>query len=150
VINRITNCSKKFFGEEHKIQRIPKSDSELTTTLETKVTTESKNVGSKYIELSQQYHSSFLYNLGMIREMTELESVKREIEQTKADLKRARDAGQDIVPFIVYLAELQKKENLLTQGNPHFISPSIHQRILPPIMNDESLLMKRTLLCQFR
>ena len=66
----------------------------------------------------------------MIREMTELESVKREIEETKADLKRARDASQDMGPIFVYLAELQKEKDLLIQGNPHFISPSIHQRIL--------------------
>jgi hypothetical protein len=59
--------------------------------------------------------------------MSELENVKREIEDTKADLKHARDAGQDMGPIFVYLAELQKKENLLIQGNPHFISPSIHQ-----------------------
>jgi hypothetical protein len=54
--------------------------------------------------------------------MSELENVKRKIEETEADLKRARDAGQDIVPYIVYLAELQKGKNLLTQGNPLFIS----------------------------
>jgi hypothetical protein len=66
--------------------------------------------------------------------ISELENVKREIQDTKVDLKRARDAGQDIVPFIVYLAELQKKSTL-SLGNPHFTSPSIHQRILSPILN---------------
>jgi hypothetical protein len=67
--------------------------------------------------------------------VSDLEKVKRELEDTKAHLKRARDAGQDIV-----LAELQEEENILIQGNPHFISPSIHQRILPPLMNDKSCL----------
>jgi hypothetical protein len=41
--------------------------------------------------------------------MIQLKSLKRKIEETNADVKRARDAGQDIVPFVVYLAELQKE-----------------------------------------
>jgi hypothetical protein len=72
--------------------------------------------------------------------MSELENVKRKIEDTEADLKRVRDTGQDIVPFIVYLAQLQKEKNIMIQGNPHYISPSIHQRILRPIINDKSFL----------
>ncbi len=72
--------------------------------------------------------------------MSELENVKRKIEETEADLKRARDAGQDMGPIFVYLAELQKEKNILIQGNPHFISPSIHQRILRHIMNEKSYL----------
>jgi hypothetical protein len=72
--------------------------------------------------------------------MTDLQNVKRKIEEGEADLKRARECGQDIVPFVVYLSELQENENFLIQGNPHFISANIHQQILRPIMNDKSYL----------
>jgi hypothetical protein len=72
--------------------------------------------------------------------MSKLENVKRKIEETEADLKRAGDTDQDIVPSIVYLAELQKKELFLIQGNLHFISPSIHQQILRHLMNNKLFL----------